>query len=482
MDTERYLRHSPPGRAICKEKECIFTKYRTKLIAIAFILTWLGVSAAFADGMSAVDPHYSGTTVSSHINHGDLVYHLTSPTLPCSHSFVTVFGNSCRTASSTGSYNVVAPVGSALTALSVEFHDRDFFVSADDEYTVWGDNNSTYTLSSSSYPFSGELLSEVYGSVLNSMGISKDLTGVPVGRYPVSLTVTDHGAPPLTGITDAPSSFAFDLWVIDLNERAGSISLVNDGIYEIDLTCAPLDFPHGGECYISASWSGLPTPGQPSVSNLFTDAAYQNPITEDAGSVCVKKWQYGAVGTPKKIYYKRPDSALFSDTIYITLSVGNNVLIQKQLIFTTRSTAMIEHVDGLVSDGHDVSGWWTKNFDLYPATEWQDSNWDGDNNDFIGYDVNDTNRPFVFRTTDRFGLLSAAVRPLENGTLSGYWSVMSDKHGFSDSGMLPNPQDDGNYQLPLGQTNGGFMERINAETVNLEWVISNELIRTKHKV
>ncbi|MBR4748878.1 MAG: hypothetical protein IK083_04815 [Abditibacteriota bacterium] len=319
------------------------------------------------------------------------------------------------------------------------------------------------------------------------MGISQDLSGVPVGKYPVTLTVTDHGAPPRTGITDASSSFAFDLWVIDLAEKSGTISIPDEEVYEIDLTAIPGDFPHENVCYISVSWFGaLPSPGQTVSSHLYTDRACNNAITEDSGSYCAKKWLYGDPDTPTRIYYKHPQDATVNDTIYVSLVVNNSPIIQKQLMFKKPSTAIAKYIDGIVDGYGRIRDYWDGSHMLfYPYTEWEDDDEDGYNEDRIGIVSDDSNRPFVFSLSGNntyFRLNAAAFKALGNGTLSGSYSFSSAKYGFSGSGMVPGVGNEDCYWLPISSVYGNQFTKIDADTETIDWTIGNDYIRTKHPV
>ncbi len=337
MVTDYYRKHSPPGRDVGKAKDCKTAGCKIRLIGIVLVLTLLCVSGLFASGMSPVNPGINGGTVNAAIGHGDLVYHLTSSGLACSHEPVAVFsgGNTIyKTPSLDDKYSIVIPKGGNFAALHVDFIDNDFEVTGG-VYSIWEGNDSLYSVTTSGFPFPSDLFG-VYKTAyeLSSFGISgnNDIPGLGVGRYPASFTVSDMGSPTRSGVTDPDqAAFGFDLWVIDLAEKEGGVSLKDDKVYEIDMTCIPGDFPHADVCQIGVGWGGLlPPPGSNTPSNLYTDPACNNAITQDPGSICSKKWQYGYPGdsannipaTPKKIYYKRPESYYLTDTIYLRFFVN----------------------------------------------------------------------------------------------------------------------------------------------------------------
>ena len=100
----------------------------------------------------------------------------------------------------------------------------------------------------------------------------------------------------------------------------------------------------------------------------------------------MKKWTYGAEGTPQKIYYQRPAGYYSADSIYITLSVNNTTMIQKQLMFNDVSVAHLKYIDGPITGNESIKGYWTHNLAVYPVREWEvDETEDWINSDVIGY-------------------------------------------------------------------------------------------------
>ncbi len=126
-----------------------------------------------------------------------------------------------------------------------------------------------------------------------------------------------------------------------------------------------------------------------------------------------------------------------------------------------------------------IKGYWTHELLDYPSGEWRDDN--GTNADVIGYTGTDKNRPFVISQGDDFSLNAAAFKALGNGALTGNWSVSSDKYSFAGQGSLPGGNN-GLYVLELSGINGSAPAMINSETVTLDWNISGDSIRTKHKL
>ncbi len=424
-------------------------------------------------------------------------YHLSSSGFPCDHTSVTVFGNTYKTPSGAGNYNIIVPAGSSFAALNVDFNDIDYTVTENPlggyNYVIWPDNDSTYTVTASGLPFQTYLPTDVTASLVRSFGISGSVAGVPVGRYPASITVTDNGSSSLAGVTDLPRRFDFDLWVIDLAEQDGMLNVEEGKVYEIDLTAVPGDLPHEDVCDISVSWGSLlPTPGVPSVSNLYYDPAQQLPVVEDIGAVCVKKWTYGDTNTPRKVYYYRPYGATGADTIYVRLSINNSVLIEKQLIFNTLTCARLKKVDGHI-DGdlpmlnNYIKGYWTHcgYAEAYPSPEWEDVDDDGRNSDDVGLSVFDNNRPFVFSQGDYFHVNSATFKSLIGGNLLSYsYGVKSDKYGYLGTGNFGAVNNDGESAVNVGSdvNEGACLNKIDSQTVTLDWSIGNETVRSRHKV
>ncbi len=450
---------------------------RISAVILWCALVFLCCAALCANDMSPIRSDIQGTTINSMIARGNLVYHITSPGLSCDHAPVTAFGNILKTPSQISEkYNVVVPVGGSIAGVYADFIDKDFFVSDQGEYTVWEQNDSTYSVTSSGYPVPVNL-SGVTSVNVGSFGIFGNFTGVPVGKYPSTFTITDEGSLTHNNVTDSPGTFDFDLWVIDLAEKTGTISVDQGDVYEIDLTAVPGDFPHENACEISVSWGGmLPFFNVP--SGLYRDAACQEQITADAGTICRKTWAYGASGTPEKIYYKRPEWYVLQDTYYIRLNVNNTTLIQSELNFTYMSTAFLARADAPAPA--IIKGYWTHSLVDYPSCEWKDD--DGTNSDVIGYTGSDKDRPFVFSQGSNFRLDTADFKPYSGGSLSGSWSVSSNKHSFSSSGTLPSADNEGKYHVSFSEVNGSALDVINSEMVTLNWSAAGESFRTKHKV
>ncbi len=487
MATDYYRKHSPPGRDVGKAKDCKTAGCKIRLIGIALVLTWLCVSGLFASGTAPYKSGPAGPGTDALIEQGHMVYHFVTPATPCTHQKVTIFGNQLKTISTNDKNNLIAPTGSSFAAVAAHFSDIDFFVSDQGEYTPWQYNDSKYDVTSSGYPLQTLVMENMPGMSVGSLGISGNMTGVLPKKYPVTVTVTDNGSQTYTGMADPPVSFDFDLWVIDLAEKSGTISIPDEEVYEIDLTAIPGDFPHENVCYISVSWFGaLPSPGQTVSSHLYTDPACNNAITEDSGSYCAKKWLYGDPDTPTRIYYKHPQDAIMNDTIYVSLVVNNNPIIQKQLMFKKPTTAIAKYIDGIVEGYGRIRDYWDGSHMLfYPYTEWEDDDEDGYNDDRIGIVSDDSNRPFVFSLSSNntyFRLNAAAFKAFGNGTLSGSYSFSSARYGFSGSGTIPDVGNEGCYWLPISSVYGDQFTKIDADTETIDWTIGNDYIRTKHPV
>ncbi|MBO4549003.1 MAG: hypothetical protein J5758_07300 [Abditibacteriota bacterium] len=423
---------SPSAGRAGKERSVLA---RPLLHILVCLCVFFAAAGVFASGMA---PTQDGTG-------GNMMYHLSSLGTNCTHTPVTVFGNYYKTTSEDQQYHIVLPfdtpsVSSYFNALAVDFKDEDYEVSDQGAYTLWNANDSTYDVTYSGVlpgsPVITDLTNESSGNIV-SFGISGNAAGVDPGQYPAAITVTDRGSGTHSNVTDTPAVFDFDIWVVDLAEQAGTISVAEGGIYEIDLTAIPADFPHENACDISVSWMDMPPPGMPSVSNLFYDTLTQRPVTEDLNSFCTKKWTYGdEENTPEKIYYKRPLGAYMAHTITLTLSAGNHQLAQKMLTFNTRSNALLKYVDApLTWSGQSsakMQGYWTHELEDYPSEEWQDDDEDGFNTDKIGYLVDDKNRPFVFSVGDNFHLDEAAFKAENNTDLSVFeLGVFFDKYSYS---------------------------------------------------
>ncbi len=127
-----------------------------------------------------------------------------------------------------------------------------------------------------------------------------------------------------------------------------------------------------------------------------------------------------------------------------------------------------------------IKGYWTHLLTDYPSCEWKDD--DGTNSDVIGYTGSDKDRPFVFSQGSNFRLDTADFKPYSAGTLTGSWSVSSNKHAFSSGGTLPSADNEGKYHVSFSGVNGSALDTINSETVTLNWSVAGESFRTKHKV
>ena len=450
------------------------------------LCVFFAASCVYASGMA---PTADGSG-------SNMIYHLSSG-INCTHTPVTVFGSYYKTPSDDHGYHLVVPfatdhVPSSFNALAIDFKDEDYFVSDQGVYSPWN-NDSTYDVTYSG-PSDGPSVTDFIGQSsgnIVSFGFSEDNTGVEPGRYPASITVTDLGSPTQSNVTDAPICFDFDIWVVDLAEQAGTISVAEGGIYEIDLTAIPADFPHEDSCDISVSWMDTPPPGMPSVSNLFYDTLGQRPVTEDTGSFCTKKWTYGDEdNTPERIYYKRPTGAYTSHTITLTLSVNNHQLAQKMLMFNTRAKGLLKYVDAPLTWGGESSaklqGYWTHELEDYPDNEWLDDDEDGFNIDRIGYVVDDKNRPFVFSVGDAFHLEKAAFKAENNTDLSTFgYGVSTDKYNYSGVGLIGSKNIFTNeYTVDLDDdiSYGDTLSVIDSQIVTATWFIGLDRIRSKHRV
>ncbi|MBR4748709.1 MAG: hypothetical protein IK083_03935 [Abditibacteriota bacterium] len=200
----------------------------------------------------------------------------------------------------------------------------------------------------------------------------------------------------------------------------------------------------------------------------------------------MKKWTYGADGTPQKIYYKRPASYNSADTIYITLSVNNTTMIQKQLMFNDVSVAHLKYIDSPMTGTGNIKGFWTHNIGVYPDREWEiDENEDWINSDVIGYTGGDKNRPFVFHTGDQFSLEKAAFKAVGNSNLSSYgYGVNVRMYDYLGTGLIGNANNSGEYEADLEHDigPGDTMSVINSETVCVNLTVGLDTFRTKHKV
>ncbi len=242
--------------------KCISAFCSITLCFLLCLVACLYCTAAYCSGMSPINPTINGTTYEAMTEHGSMIYHFTSPDLPCSHEKTTIFGNAHKTLSTNDKYNVVVPTGGSFAAIGAHFADKDFCVSDQGEYSYWTYNDSTYDVTSSGYPLQTNILTDVYGSSVGSLGVSGNMTGVAPDKYPVTITVHDNGSVTENGVVDGSVNFDFDLWVIDLAEKSGTISIPNGRVYEIDLTAIPEGFPHEDICYINVSWFGMSLPAQ----------------------------------------------------------------------------------------------------------------------------------------------------------------------------------------------------------------------------
>ncbi|MBO4548533.1 MAG: hypothetical protein J5758_04885, partial [Abditibacteriota bacterium] len=175
----------------------------------------------------------------------------------------------------------------------------------------------------------------------------------------------------------------------------------------------------------SVSWSGMPAPGQPSVSDLYYDAACLSPIQSDAPYGMNKKWQAGSV--PHYIYFKMPSDGYKS--VFLDLYVNNSVqyinLAHKYLNFT--STVLYCHKAA-------ISGQWFIDYCnglkvSYPQSLWKDmarltgSGFDGFAYEDYPYQndesTQDRNTPFVVKMGDKLKLTSLELADTGANTYNG---------------------------------------------------------------
>ena len=323
----------------------------------------------------------------------------------------TLFANNLYVNSSDNNNNVVLPLNGSVST-PYAFNDIDYLLFTDPMTGL-----VSYTPSSNGIIYNYYLniighprisRTNAYSSPGITPGLSGNFQYVPAGKYDLIYKVTDEST--LSSgyegdVKDAPFEAPVKVYVVDLKEQSKSVYMKQDDVYRIDLSTVPAAFPHENICYISVTWSGMPLPGQPSVSDLYTDAACLTPIQSDAPYGMSKTWQVDSV--PQYIYFKMPSGG-YKD-IWIDFNVYDSVqtinLAHRYLYFT--NTVLYCHsAEKYIPLSDYVMGYYSS----FSGGIWNDREAVGGNIlDGFAYEeypyqnilsINDKNVPFVVKMGD----------------------------------------------------------------------------------
>ena len=310
---------------------------------------------------------------------------------------------------------------------------------------------------------------------------NKSLAGLPFGNISVNASIVDESVLPpnsLGSIADDGSADASaDVWIVDLEEQAGTKKVCQNEALPVKLNVNPSGFPHEDICYIVISWgSGMPPmPGMPPpASNLYEDSTCTTPIVGDNGTT-EKRWLIPE--QPSEIYYKNTAS---SGSQNITLkilvkypSTNNFITLQQKNLNFTITDLKIKSVDST----SNLKGYWTGSLESpYPSPEYLDGNGDGTVSDPIGTVSVDKNRPFVFAKNSDFRIDEIIIKKSSSFSTTGKnLSVTSSDGSITENNIPYTPTSDA---ITASNFTGDTQTDIESKEVTLTWKLGNTTIGT----